>query len=116
MSKGISCWQLFLEEFGPKIVYIKGIDNTVADATSCLEYNPTKNIKDLNSIQQFGNMVKLRTHYMEKHGGKNTQLSENEARCLAHSVSDKVLYIDICTNISKKEEISPLTVAKIAPE
>ena len=44
-------WQLLLEEFSPNIVYIKGIDNTVADTISCLEYNSTKNIKDLNSIQ-----------------------------------------------------------------
>jgi hypothetical protein len=25
-------WRLLLEEYGPKIVYIKGIHNTVADA------------------------------------------------------------------------------------
>ena len=42
---------LLLEEFGPDIVYIKGIDNTVADAISHLDYNPNKNIKDLNSHQ-----------------------------------------------------------------
>ena len=44
-------WRLLLEEFGPDIVYIKGIDNTVADAISRLDYNPNKNIKDLNSNQ-----------------------------------------------------------------
>jgi TusA-related sulfurtransferase len=27
-------WRLLLEEYGPVIVYIKGIQNTVADATS----------------------------------------------------------------------------------
>ena len=36
-------WRLLLEEFGPKIVYIKGIHNTVADAISRLEYDPTTN-------------------------------------------------------------------------
>ena len=44
-------WQLLLEDFGPDIVYIKGTDNIAADAISCLEYNPTKNKKDLYSIQ-----------------------------------------------------------------
>ena len=28
------CWRLLLEEYGPKIVYIKGIYNTVADDIS----------------------------------------------------------------------------------
>ena len=36
-------WRLLLKEYGPEIVYIKGIDNTVADAISRLTYNPTKN-------------------------------------------------------------------------
>ena len=32
-----------LEEYGPKIVYIKGIHNTVADTVSQLEYDPSVN-------------------------------------------------------------------------
>ena len=44
-------WRLLLEEFGPNIVYIKEIDNTVADAISHLDYDPSKSIKDLNSHQ-----------------------------------------------------------------
>ena len=34
-------WRLLLEEYGPEIVYIKGIHNTVADAISRLDYDPT---------------------------------------------------------------------------
>ncbi len=34
-------WKLLLEEYGPEIVYIKGIHNTVADAISRLEYDPS---------------------------------------------------------------------------
>ncbi len=33
-------WRLILEEYGPEIVYIKGIDNTVADALSQLDFTP----------------------------------------------------------------------------
>ena len=33
-------WRLILEEFGPEIVYIKEIDNTVADAISRLDFTP----------------------------------------------------------------------------
>jgi hypothetical protein len=37
-------WRLLLEEYGPKIVYIKGIQhNTVADAVLWLEYDPSVN-------------------------------------------------------------------------
>jgi hypothetical protein len=33
-----------LEEYAPKIIYIKGIHNTVADAILQLDYNPKLNI------------------------------------------------------------------------
>ncbi len=36
-------WRLLLEEYGPELVYIKGIHNTVADAISRLEYDPSVN-------------------------------------------------------------------------
>jgi hypothetical protein len=36
-------WRLLLEEYGPKIVYIKGIHNTVSNAISRLEYDPSVN-------------------------------------------------------------------------
>jgi hypothetical protein len=36
-------WRLLLEEYGPKIVYIKGIHNTIADAILQLKYDPSIN-------------------------------------------------------------------------
>jgi hypothetical protein len=36
-------WRLLLEEYGPKIIYIKGIHNTVAYAVSRLECDPSVN-------------------------------------------------------------------------
>jgi hypothetical protein len=33
-SNGVTCWRILLEEYAPKIIYIKGIHNTVADAIS----------------------------------------------------------------------------------
>ncbi len=39
----VSRWRLLLEEYGPEIVYIKSIHNTVADAISQLEYDPSTN-------------------------------------------------------------------------
>jgi hypothetical protein len=42
-SDCVTRWRLLLKEYGPKIVYIKGIQNTVADAISSLEYDPIIN-------------------------------------------------------------------------
>jgi hypothetical protein len=39
-SDRVYCWQLLLEEFAPEIVYIKGINNTVTDAISRLDFKP----------------------------------------------------------------------------
>jgi hypothetical protein len=36
-------WRLLLEKYRPKIIFIKGIHNTVADAVSQLEYDPSVN-------------------------------------------------------------------------
>ncbi len=56
-------WRLLLEEYGPKIVYIKGIHNTMADAVLQLEYDPSVNqtaesfhttkVRDNNSQRQY---------------------------------------------------------------
>ena len=47
---GLTCdwvywWRLLLEEYGPKIVYVKGIDNTVANVISRLDFGPSKEPK-----------------------------------------------------------------------
>ncbi len=36
-------WRLLSKEYGPNIVYIKGIHNTVAGAISWLKYDPGVN-------------------------------------------------------------------------
>jgi hypothetical protein len=42
-SDRVYCWRLLLEGYAPKIIYIKGIHNTVADAISQLEYDSKLN-------------------------------------------------------------------------
>jgi hypothetical protein len=42
-SDNVYQWRLLLEEYGPEIVYIKGIHNTVTGAVSQLEYDPSVN-------------------------------------------------------------------------
>jgi hypothetical protein len=36
-------WRLLLKDYAPKIIYIKGIHNTFADAVLQLEYDPSVN-------------------------------------------------------------------------
>jgi hypothetical protein len=42
-SDRVTRWRILLEEYAPKIIYIKGIHNTVADAISRRDYNPKVN-------------------------------------------------------------------------
>ena len=32
-------WRLLIEEFGPELIYVPGVNNAVADCLSRLEYN-----------------------------------------------------------------------------
>ncbi len=50
-----------LEEYGPKIVYIKGIHNTVADAVSQLEYDPS-----VNTTAESFHMTKVRSRSRQR--------------------------------------------------
>ena len=45
-------WQLFLEEFGPNLVYIKGTKNVVADALSCLDLSEKEFSKEAFAFGQ----------------------------------------------------------------
>jgi hypothetical protein len=44
-------WRLFLEEYGPTIMYIKGIHNTVADVISRWDYGPVQ--EDRSAMMTF---------------------------------------------------------------
>ena len=43
-------WRLILEEFGPELKYIKGENNVVSDALSCLERSPNKEILNVSDL------------------------------------------------------------------
>ncbi len=54
-------WRLLQEEYGPEIVYIKGIHNTVADAVSQLEYDPS-----VNKTAESFHMTKVRNRSRQR--------------------------------------------------
>ena len=141
---GLTCdrvyrWRLLLEEYGPEIVYIKGVDNIVADAISRLEYDPNKNVKSLDSTRSCYALAKLFSHYCKitdtnYRGGECTPLQTYEnltkqtdahvrrydtAAGTKNSDNEKRTDIikNVFANISEEEDdIYPPTVAEIASE
>ena len=49
-SDRIYRWRLLIEEYGPEIIYIKGIHHTVADAISRLDFTPIKHEEPLSAV------------------------------------------------------------------
>ena len=44
------CWRLILEEFGPELKYMKGENNVVANALSCLDMSENQEILKISEI------------------------------------------------------------------
>ena len=49
-TERVMLWPLILEEFGPELKYIKGENNVVADALSCLENINNKEILNISDL------------------------------------------------------------------
>ena len=52
-SKGLMCWRLILDKFGPNIRHIYGVDNIVADNLSRLPYIFVNKYKPSTSKYQY---------------------------------------------------------------
>ena len=94
-------WRLILEEYGPKIVYIKGIHNTDADAISWLEYvSPDTPSTDATRHLNWMTFSKCWCKYTLTHPNSRNK----------HNYSMNSVF----ANRSEEEEIFPLTVKEIA--
>ena len=100
-------WRLLIEEYGPTIMYIKGIDNTVADAVSRLDYNPALNRhaddedEKLSEETKWNNFLTLINRYDTKSSDEmNTDYNFHYSQVFTNNLSD--------------DEVYPLTVAEIA--
>ena len=94
-------WILILEEYGPEIIYIKGIHNTVADAISRLDFSPKTNLS-LNTDKQ--NWMILTKNWCAI---DQSAQPENEQNMDLNYVF---------TNRSDEEIIFSLTVSEVAVE
>ena len=86
-------WRLLLEEYGPEIIYIKGIHNTVADAISRLEFIP-QTLKE----EQQNWMIRTKLWCRAK---------------LAHKNREDEIFNYVFAHRNDDEEIFPLTVEEI---
>eukprot|EP00804_Cyclotella_cryptica_P021534 CCRYP_005830-RA/>CCRYP_005830-RA protein AED:0.19 eAED:0.19 QI:0/0/0/1/0/0/2/0/363 len=90
-------WRLLLKEFGPKIVYIKGIHNTVADAISRLDIGPIP-----SEHENWMTFTKCLCHYtMQEESAIDTSAYQEEMNL-------------VFANRSEEDVIYPLTVQEIA--
>ena len=110
-SDRVCRWRLLLEEFGPEIVYIKGIDNTVADAISRLEYYPSeKEVKDLHYTQRYCYMAKSLTSCVDESSPMDTsRVDDFVQNCFAQVSTGE-------NNDTSEDEIYPVTISEIASE
>jgi hypothetical protein len=92
-------WRLLLEEYGPEIVYIKGIHNTVADALSRLNFGPVPDDKENWII-----FNKCLNFYIQK--------SSNVEESPSSKHEEKMNFV--FANSSEDDAIYPLTVPEIA--
>jgi hypothetical protein len=106
-------WRLLLEEYGPKIVYIKGIHNTVADAVSQQEYDPS-----FNQTAESFHTMKVRNNSSQR----QCWMAVSKKWCELDIDSDN---LDSYTNKhddwnlmfahhEEEEEVYPLTLTEIA--
>ncbi len=106
-------WSLLLEEYGPKIVYIKGIHNTVADAVPRLEYDPS-----VNRTAESFHVTKVRNNSSQR----QCWMTVSKRWCKLDIDSD---YLDSYTDKhddwnlvfahhEEVEEVYPLTLTEIA--
>eukprot|EP00804_Cyclotella_cryptica_P030874 CCRYP_018366-RA/>CCRYP_018366-RA protein AED:0.29 eAED:0.29 QI:0/-1/0/1/-1/1/1/0/377 len=88
-SNRVYRWRLLLEEFGPEIVYIKGIQNTVADAISRLDIGPIP-----SEHENWITFTKCWCHYtMQEESAKDTSAYQEEMNLVfANCIEEDVIY------------------------
>ena len=108
-------WNLLLQEFNPTVKYIKGVDNTVADAVSRLDYCPKTNPHPEDELNENGDwkhkynyMIKLMTHYQDQ------EEADNEAETAAIGPQYKEVLAHVF-QVDKEDEdtIYPITTQEI---
>ena len=83
-------WRLLLEEYGPTIVYIKGIHNTVADAISRLDYGPVQ--EDTSTMMTFAQCWCHYTSRQDKSASPSADTQESMNLVFANRDDEEAIY------------------------
>ena len=117
-SDRVMRWKLLLNEYDLKIQYIRGVDNTVADAISRLDYCPKKNPhpEDADAfaddedmeVQKWNNCISLLSHYQDEAEDMVDDEVEQSAHreCWSHEV--------FAQELDEEDELYPVTIREIA--
>jgi hypothetical protein len=110
-SNRVTRWRILLEEYAPKIIYIKGIHNTVADAISRLDYDPKVNSTNEYNHAMHGMSTKEATSQRWLMFSKRW-LCDSEAQ-EDPDETNTIHLNEVFANHSKDNEIYPLTITEI---
>ncbi len=102
-----------LEEYGPKIVYIKGIHNTVADAVLQLEYDPRVNqtAESFHTMTVRKNSSQRQCWMMVLKKGCKLDIDSDNLGSYTNKHDDRSLMF---AHHKEEEEVYPLTLTEIA--
>jgi hypothetical protein len=102
-------WRLLLEKYGPEIVYIKGIHNTVADAILWLESDPS-----VNQTAENYHMMKVKKR-SSKRSQRQSWMTVSKHRCNLEIDTNKTKDLNFAfANHGEEDEIYPFTTIDIA--
>ncbi len=102
-------WRLLLEEYGLKIVYIKGIHNTIADTISWLEYDPS-----VNRTAENYHMMKVKKR-SSKRSQRQSWMAVSKHWCNLEIDTNKPKDLKFAfANHGEEDEIYPLITIEIA--
>jgi hypothetical protein len=107
-SDWVYLWRLLLKEYGPEIVYIKGIHNTIADAISRLEYGPS-----INQTAENYHMMKVKRR-SSKCSQKQSWMTVSKHWCNLEIDTDTPKDLNFTFANHEEDEIYPLATREIA--
>ena len=82
------CWRLILEEFGPKLKYIKGETNVVADALSRLEMSDNQEVRNISELYGYDDKDLRDSAYPIRYHN-NAKVQKTDAKLQQKLVSHK---------------------------
>jgi len=98
-------WRLLLGEYGPTIVYIKGIHNTVADAISRLDYGPVQ--EDKSTMMTFAQCWCHYTSSQEEHTSPSAYSQESMNLVFANRDDEEAIYPLTTREIAEAQKHDP---------